>query len=285
MRRARGNTSVHGHYHRVLLLVLGAFLCAACGEDTGSCPSDGLPQELVGDWMECDDAWNPGTSGMRIEKDGSHAALGVDWNTGGIGLATQACAPWTLSCVGDHLVAFWPVPGGHDTLRYAMEGDRLELTETDGSDITRRYHRTSLGTKIAGSAVYGFTMRMYQDVFYAPEVWPVIPVRISIDSSAGGRLTFIAEGQTRTSFTLGTYRGPGTYSLGSSATGAWASMETTCTDALRGLRTQDDGLSSVTIYTYERNNGHSFGALDLHLTDPTGEKLHMTATFNAVIVR
>jgi hypothetical protein len=285
MRRACGNTSVHGNHRLVLLLILGALLCTACGEDTGSCPSDGLPQELVGDWMECDEEWNPGTSGMRIEKDGRRAALGVDWNTGGIGLATQACAPGTFSCVGDHLVAYWLVPGGHDTLRYAMEGDRLELTEPDGSGIARRYRRASLGTMVAEAAVYGFTMRMYDGVFYAPEVWPVIPVRISIDSSAGGRLSFIAEGQTRTSFTLGTYRGPGTYTLGSPATGAWASTETTCTDALRGFRTQDDGRSSVTIYTYDMNDGHSFGAVDLHLADLMGDTLHMTGTFNAVIGR
>lgn len=268
----------------IVLLIAAPILFTACDEGTASCPSDGLPQELVGDWVRCDEDWNLRTDGMRIKKDGKRTGLGVEWSTGTIALAAQMCRPGSLACAGDHLVTRWLIPGGFDTLRYAISGDRLELTETRDPQQTTKYRKVSLGTKVEEPRSYSFTYTIDgSPSFGAPQVWPRIPVRNWFDPSANNRFHVQFDGPIFMYFTLDRYSGPGTYVLGAVSSGSWGEAVPNCTDAVQEFLTQDDSRSSVTIYTYDETDGHSLGAVDLHMTDRTGDTMHVTGMFKAVI--
>ncbi len=135
---------------RCIALIIPMLLLtiAACsdGEDHTLCPDSGIDQRLVGDWLRCEPAWPSGNFipynyGMRVLPDGSRQTLGVNWSTGRIEVAEQACPIQPFLCSGKGKFRY---QSGQDSWRICtctFEGDRLTIAGMPTPEANTQYYK------------------------------------------------------------------------------------------------------------------------------------------------
>ena len=266
------------------MLLLAMVLGTGCSDDEEKvvCPAEGLPADLIGDWMELDDAGNATLEGMRIQQDGRRLTLGIDWRNGSIALAEEHCNPSPLFCAGDHRVGQYYIPSGSDTLSWSVNGDELTLLREGDPPRISRYRKVTLGSIVDQPAACSFQCTLGAQQLQSPQIWPGIPVGITLAHDGDTReLTIGAVGRMYFRAIIQDFDGPGVYDMLTHDVRQYASFSSTCTDAIEFWATRDDQQSTVTITRCDSLEGRCSGTFRITVYDYVGNGYASEGTFDA----
>ena len=266
-----------------LMMVLALTYITGCEDDEGfRCSNGAVDPRLTGEWMSCDEAGSFGSRGMQILADGTTFTLGVDWRDGSVAVSEESCSPFVLGCAdGDRIT--WPqIPGDYDTLRFTVEGDRLDLTSTGSVKSVQHFRRVSLGQVITAPVACGFSGMLGTDPWTAPHVYPNVPV-FAVFESLRPSLTLFISGTRRFSAYLPGFHGTGSYVLGRDVQNGVAGIGHPCSDVGMDIATRDDSLSTIVITLADTLTGRVAGSIDLMLHDGRGNAWHATGNFDGVL--
>lgn len=271
-----------------LLLVVCFGLFSGCSDDDGDdspvCPTDGVDAQLVGDWVALDEDGSMLEHGMRVSQDGTRETIGVHWASGKLAIASNACQPPPYHCAGGHLLSYFVIPGGTDTVSWQISGDELTLTPVREYALPEHFRRTELGVKITEPVTYSFSYTLDGQPHSAPIIWPGVPASaVQLMSDGVPLLNIAGVGNGTLRLWLSGFSGPGTYTL--EMTGSYAGYSvSTCSDYLEWYQTWDDGLSTVTITEYDTVGLRCKGTFDVTLHGPTNEVKHAVGSFDVPLI-
>jgi hypothetical protein len=172
----------------ITLLMLGL---SACGVDDAYvvCPESGIDHRLVGDWLRCDIAesglWIERNEGMRVERDGSRKTLAVNWHTGRLAVADQACPLPPYLCDSKNTFRYPVRENSWSVCSFTIEGDKLSISGLPRSEgYTQHYQRVNPAARFFQPLPGALGATIDGVVYTAPEVWPEAPVRVQYSGNA-----------------------------------------------------------------------------------------------------
>ncbi|MBE0644517.1 MAG: hypothetical protein IH600_10600 [Bacteroidetes bacterium] len=212
------------HLPRLLLLfpLLFALQAGGCSDDDPPVdPWNGtLDTRIVGDWALCNESWEYGYSGMRIDADGHITVLGIDWSTGkSCVLTSTPYNVWAEIETRDNRLVYKQVERAYDTLTWTLNGDRMEWFKVVGFP-DRRLRRIQPEQQMTEAVPMLFSATISGVPFQLKSRAPWLPVFARMEPC--GTVTDLGIGCSQDwafDFVVHDYTGPGSYPLTMSGIG------------------------------------------------------------------
>lgn len=246
------------------LLTAASFLTGCSDDEPPMSPCDvtTVDPRIVGDWIACNDAWEYGNSGIRIEADGNVSWLTMDWTSGQVS-ALSTPIPLIEGLCARNGVLVWKRTLDYDTLTYVLSGDRMEWFEFDV--ISRnRYRRVSPQQKIKEPAVLHFSAEVNGSLYLAEMPNPQFPALARLESCENGMdLALYCLQDTTMSIIVHQFTGPGTYPLGDiNAKSSAARLAWHFDDMVSGAYTDGTHTGTVTVSSFDESTGRCTGTFE-----------------------
>ncbi len=247
------------------ILAVTPFL-VGCSEDEppagGPCDATTVDPRVVGDWIACNDEWEYGSSGIRIEADGKVSRLIVDWTSGQVSALSEPL-PWVEGLCARDGVLVWKATLDYDTLTYALSGDRMEWFEFNVISFNR-YRRVTPQQKIKEPAVLHFSAEVGGSLYLAEMLNPQFPALARLEACENGMdLALYCQQDTVMSIIIHQFTGPGTYVLGDiNAKVSAASLAWHIDDMVFGAYTDGTHTGTVTVSSFDESAGRCSGTFE-----------------------